>query len=182
MREWTYGHRAGQPFTILVSNFTHAPQQLSKYAIVAWADQAPEYYVPLDIPWSTRTSTEVITAVGNEELRLTQNRSACVQSHLARSQKKAIDDARDWRETVQVGSAFEDRRSDVLHVLEPLHKMWDGQVGLISSAAHEIDLFAGAAPYRSVPYRAGPQMRDIEKAEVNKMVEQGVSVPAPPTD
>ena len=60
--------------------------------------------------------------------------------------------------------------------------MWDGQLGLMSSAAHEIDLVPDTKPFRSVPYRAGIRMRDIEKAEVDKMVEQGVAVPAPPTD
>ena len=58
----------------------------------------------------------------------------------------------------------------------------DGYLGLMSNVSHKIDFVEDAKPLRSGAYRAGIRMRDIEKAEVDKIVEQGVAVPAPPTD
>ena len=107
----------------------------------------------------------------------------CLRTVLVtQSQKNAIKEARDWHETVQNGSTFEDRRDEVLQVLEPHHKMWDGHLGQMSGVEHHIDLMPDAKPHRSVPYRAGIRMGDIKKAEVDKMVETGVAVPAPPID
>ena len=83
---------------------------------------------------------------------------------------------------MQIGSVFEDQRYEALQVLEPHHKMWDELLGQMDCVEHHIDLMPDAKPHRSVPYRAGIRMRDIEKAEVDKMVEQGLAVPAPPTD
>ena len=171
-----------QPFTILVSNFTNAPRKLPKHMTIAWAEPPPDYYVPLADTACTEAPVETVAAVQRDELRLSKRRSACVQSHVTQSHKKAITEARDWHETVQIGSAFEDRRDEVLQVLEPHHKMWDGHLGQMAGVEHHIDLMPDAKPLRSVPYRAGIRMRDIEKAEVDKMVEQGVAVPAPPTD
>ena len=48
---------------------------------------------------------------------------------------------------MQIGSVFESRRLEVLEVLEPWHKMWDGHLGLMSSAAHEMDLMPDAKPF-----------------------------------
>ena len=48
----------------------------------------------------------------------------------------------------------------------------------MSGFEHHSDLVSDAKLHRSVPYRAGSGLRDIERAEVDKMVEQGVAVPA----
>ena len=114
----------------------------------------------------------MIAAVGNDVLRLKKRRFACVQSHVAQSQKKAINDARDWHETVQIGSAFEDRRDEVLQVLEPQYRIWDGHLGEMSGVKHRIDLVPDAKTHRSYPYRAGIRICDIEKVEGDKVVEQ----------
>ena len=60
--------------------------------------------------------------------------------------------------------------------------MWDDHLGQMSGVENSIDLAPDATPYRSVPYRAGIRMRNIEKPEAGKMVEQEVAVPAPPAD
>ena len=83
---------------------------------------------------------------------------------------------------MQVGSTFEDRRDKVLRVLEPHHKMWDDHICQISGVEHHINLVPDANLFGSVPYQAGIRMRDIEKAELEKKVKQGVTVPAPLTD
>ena len=46
---------------------------------------------------------------------------------------------------------------------------------------HHIDLVPTAKTHRSVPYRACIRMHDIENVKVDKMMEQGVAVPVPPT-
>ena len=87
-----------------------------------------------------QTSTEVITAVRNYESRLNKIRSASVQSHVAQPHKKANNEAWDWHETVQVGIAFEDRLDEIVQVLEPKHKMWDGHLGQMFGVEHCVDL------------------------------------------
>ena len=104
-----------------------------------------------------------------------------MQSHVTQLQKKAINEAKDWHEMVQIGSAFEDRHNEVLRVLDPHHKTWDGQLSRMSDIEHQIDLVPDAKSHCSVPYRAGIRMRYIKKAEVDKMMEQRRAVPAPPT-
>ena len=103
VRRWTHGRCACKSFKILVSNFTNVPQHLSKNTLVACAGPTSEHHVPMHIPLSTKPPTEAIATVNNNELRLTKRRSACVQSHVPQSQKRAINDARDWHETVQIG-------------------------------------------------------------------------------
>ena len=60
--------------------------------------------------------------------------------------------------------------------------MWDCHLGQTSGVEHNIDFMPMAKLYGSVPYRASIRIRDIDKAEVDKMVKQEVPVPAPPTD
>ena len=96
--------------------------------------------------------------------------------------KKAVNDTNDWHNTVKIGTAFGDRQLEVLQILKPFQIMGDGHLGLISNASHEITLVADPKPFRSVPYRAGFRMRDIERAEAEKIVEQIVSIPAKLTD
>ena len=52
----------------------------------------------------------------------------------------------------------------------------------MAGVKHHIDLIPDAMPYRSVLFRTGVRIRDIEKADVDKMVEQRVAVPALQTD
>ena len=171
-----------QPFVISVSNFTRAPRRLPKHMTIALAGPPPDYYVTVHDRPISQEKGETITAVQQDKLRMSKRRSACVQSHIVQSEKKGALTEKDWHETVQIGSKFEHRRSEVLSVLEPHHKMLDGHLGKMSGVEHEIDLLPDAKPHSSVPYRAGIRMRDIEKARVDKMVQQGVAVPAPPTE
>ena len=78
---------------------------------IAWAHPLPEFYVPVAQSERTETAVETITMVQNDELGLTKKQSACIQSHVVQSVKKAADDANDWHDTVQIGSAYEDRRT-----------------------------------------------------------------------
>ena len=115
----------------------------------------PEYYVPVDSRPTPHDEGEAIAAVRQDDLRLSKRISACIQSHISQAEKKTASDAKDWNETVQIGSEFEHRGNEVLSVLEPHHKMWDSHLGEISEVEHEIDLLPDTNPHRSVPYRAG---------------------------
>ena len=111
-----------QPLTVLVSNFTNALHKLLEHMKIAWTEPLPDYYVPLKDPVCTRSLTKPITAVQRDELRLNKRRFACMQFHFAQSQRSAVNDTKDWQETVQIGTAFEDRRDKVPEVLEPHQK------------------------------------------------------------
>jgi hypothetical protein len=63
-------------------------------------------------------------------------------------------------------------------MLEPHQSMWDGHLGEITATQHRIDLIPGAKPVHSQPYRAGTRAREIEKAEIEKMLAQWVIEPA----
>ena len=62
-----------------------------------------------------------------------------MQSHVVQSQKKATKDAKDWKDTIQIGNELQDKRHEVLQVLEPLQNMWDCHLGLMSNASHKTD-------------------------------------------
>ena len=93
-----------------------------------------------------------------------------------------MSDAQDCLGTLQIGSALKDMREKILAVFELCHKMWDGHLGQMSRVEHSIDLTPGAKPYRSVLYRVGIHMCDIQKSEVEKMMEQQMAVSAPPIE
>ena len=97
-----------QPFTILVTNFTNAPRRLSKYMKISWARPSLDNYVPLPKTIYTDALVNTIATVERDEFRLRKLKPICVQSHVAQSQKEVIIDTKDWHDTVQIGSAFED--------------------------------------------------------------------------
>ncbi|CDF40830.1 unnamed protein product [Chondrus crispus] len=56
--------------------------------------------------------------------------------------------------------------------------MWDGTLGEINTTVHRIELIPETRPIAQDPYRAGPKAREVEDAEVQKMLEAGVIEPA----
>jgi hypothetical protein len=66
----------------------------------------------------------------------------------------------------------------VTDTLEPRNAMWDGHLVELTATKYRIDLIPGARPVHSQPYRAGTRARKIEKAEIEKMLPQGVTEPA----
>lgn len=56
--------------------------------------------------------------------------------------------------------------------------MWDGHLGSVSGACHSFRLKADSQPVQAVPYRAGPKMREHEKAEIDKMLKAKVIEPS----
>ena len=80
--------------------------------------------------------------------------------------------------TKQWRSAAHSRIDDMTYCkyLSRARKMWDDHLGQVSGVEHHIDLVPKAKRHRSVPYRSGIRIRDIEKAEVEKIVDQGVEI------
>ena len=56
--------------------------------------------------------------------------------------------------------------------------MWDGSLGEISTVTHRIHTDPTAKPVYQRPYRAGPRAREVEAAEVERMLRAGVIEPA----
>jgi hypothetical protein len=59
-------------------------------------------------------------------------------------------------------------------MLEPHHAIWDGHLGEITATRHRIDLIPFITPVHSQPYWNRTRAREIEKAEIQKMLAQGV--------
>jgi transposase InsO family protein len=66
----------------------------------------------------------------------------------------------------------------VRKILYPHSSMWDGTLGEVRVTEHRIELQAGARPVYQAPYRAGQKGRDVEKKEVERMLQAGVIEPA----
>ena len=63
-------------------------------------------------------------------------------------------------------------------ILKKYSRMWEGTLGEINTTVHRVELIPGTRPTAQAPYRAGPKAREIEDAEVQKMLEAGVIEPA----
>ena len=56
--------------------------------------------------------------------------------------------------------------------------MWDGSPREVDTTEHHVDLFKGARPIESHPFRAGARAREVEQAEVQPMLAADVIEPA----
>ena len=56
--------------------------------------------------------------------------------------------------------------------------MWSGKLGEITTTEHVIDLKPGSRPIAVPPYRAGPKTRELEQAEIDRQLRDGVIEPA----
>jgi len=83
-----------------------------------------------------------------------------------------------WEAELQLDHLDIDDRVKVLQLLRPHSAMWNGSLGEISVTEHRIDLTPEARPMYQAPYRAGRMAREIERAEVDKMLNAGVIEPA----
>ena len=57
-------------------------------------------------------------------------------------------------------------------------KMWSGPLGELKRKPYRIELKPGSKPVHAHPYRAGPEARKTEEAEVQRMLEAKVIEPA----
>ena len=75
----------------------------------------------------------------------------------------------------QVDSRFHGR---IRAMLKRHASMWSGKLGEINITEHAIDLKPDARPIAVPPYRAGPKTRELEQAEVDRQLRDGVIEPA----
>ena len=93
-------------------------------------------------------------------------------------EKKEETPSTDWRTKVEVGEDIAEHRERILALLDEFKAMWDGHLGLIQAVTHNITLEPSSRPFHSAPYRAGPKMREHEKAEIDNMLKAGVIEPS----
>jgi hypothetical protein len=96
--------------------------------------------------------------------------------HFATHTDAMADDS--WRDEVALGHLSERDKEKVLGILSNHRAMWDGHLGTFTATSHRIELIPEARPEHCQPYRAGPQARQAEATEVEKMLQAGVIEPA----
>ena len=69
-------------------------------------------------------------------------------------------------------------REQFRRILKKYSRMWDGTLGEINTTVHRIELVPDTRPIAQAPYRAGPNARKKEDAEIQKMLAAGVIKPA----
>jgi hypothetical protein len=79
-----------------------------------------------------------------------------------------------WQEDVKLDHLGSEERHEVLRMLEPHQKMWDGHLGTVAATTHRIEVTAGSKPVHCQPYRAGARARSAEKEEIDRMLAEQV--------
>jgi hypothetical protein len=84
----------------------------------------------------------------------------------------------DWKEELKIDHLSGNDQEEVVKMLSKHSSMWTGSLGEISITEHHIQLQSDAEPVYQPPYRAGVKAREVEKAEVDRMLTAGVIEPA----
>jgi hypothetical protein len=79
----------------------------------------------------------------------------------------------DWWTQVDSDHLSSDEQQQLRDILERQSDMWNGRLGTIRGVFHRIDT-GDHAPVHLQPRRAGPAAREVERAEVEKMLEADV--------
>jgi hypothetical protein len=79
-----------------------------------------------------------------------------------------------WQDEVDLAHVPPDERFEVLRMLEPHHRMWDGRLGTVAATTYRIEVLPGSKPVHAQPYRAGSHARVAEKTEIDRMLAQQV--------
>jgi hypothetical protein len=160
--------QAHVPFGVRVINTSNQSRSLPKGIILGWALPHPAQI--LAVPDSPTNAAEELVDGTLSQTALPTGEDLTTETGLKVASK--------WRSQVNLEQLSESDRKAVLEMLEPHKSKWDGRLGEVSATKHRIDLVPGARPIHSLPYRAGPRAREIEKQEIDKMLRQGVIEPA----
>lgn len=82
-----------------------------------------------------------------------------------------------WEDLIDTNHLDEEQTEKLFDVLRPYSSLWDGKLGTVENVKHRIDT-GDSSPVWSMPHRAGPAQRDVEKAEVKRMLELDVIEPS----
>ena len=152
---------AGQPFWVTLSNFRDRAVRLSKGSVIGLALPAPRAVVTV--------TAEQVASLGLAEADRNGNDYSTPDEGPVEP---------NWREHVDIGREYAAHREEIVDLLQEFEGMWSGRLGTIKAAKHRIDLEEGAKPVYQPPYRAGHRARGIEKAEIGRMLQEGVIEPA----
>jgi hypothetical protein len=154
------------PFGVRVINTSNQSRSLHKGIILGWALPHPAQILAVpDIP--TNATEEMVDGT------LSQTALPTGEDLTTETWLKV---ASNWRSQVNLDQLSESDLKAVLAMLKTHKSTWDGRLGEVSAKKHRIDLVPGARPIHSLPYRAGPRAREIEKQEIDKMLRQGVII------
>ena len=84
----------------------------------------------------------------------------------------------DWIQDVGLDHLDPKTKSKMLGLLRKYSEICDGRLGTLKGVLHRIELVPGSTPIFQQPYRAGPEARKAEAAEVQRMLEAEVIVPS----
>jgi hypothetical protein len=119
--------------------------------------------------------------MGQEDLHEGQAESAQKEHKKETQTAERAQDVAAWQDEVDLAHLPPDERVEVLRMLEPHHRMWDGRLGTVAATTHRIEVLPGSKPVHAQPYRAGSHARvaeKTEKTEIDWMLAQQVIEPA----
>jgi len=79
---------------------------------------------------------------------------------------------------IHTSNAPEGLRPQVLSLLEKHRALWRGHLGSMKATEHRIELKPGSQPVRLSPCRIGPKTRELNKAQVDRMLKLEVIDPS----
>lgn len=82
-----------------------------------------------------------------------------------------------WKEKIDVNHLDDEQQVKLFDVLSNFSSLWNGQLGTVEGVKHRIDT-GDSHPVWSMPYRAGPAQRNLEKKEVTRMLELDMIEPS----
>jgi Reverse transcriptase (RNA-dependent DNA polymerase) len=115
---------------------------------------------------------------GQEELHEGQAESAQMEQKKPTSSVESAQYIVAWQDEVELATLPPYERVEVLRMLEPHHRMWDGRLGTVAATTHRIEVIPGWNPVHAQPYRARSHARVAEKTEIDRMLAQQVIEPA----
>lgn len=148
--------RPNVPFAVRVANFSATPRILVKGQIVGHAEPMPG---------------TVLAVQPDSPAKHDPSPGKNTTTDPAETGPPPVSD-------LDLGHLSEEVRVKVRRMLEKHSSMWLGHLGTISVTQHRIEVKPGSKPVHMQPYRAGPKSREIEAAEVDKMLAEDVIEPA----
>jgi hypothetical protein len=168
--------RSHVPFKVRVKNTFDRPHTLQKGMVLGWTLSHPMQL--LTVPTGDYRKDVNIIDRGAPENSLFLEQTTPEGQHPDVLVQDATSPAQQWKGQVDLSHLDSTERKAITNMLEPHQAMWDGHLGEVTATQHRIDLIPGDKPVHSQPYRAGTRAREIEKAEIEKILAQGVIKPA----
>jgi hypothetical protein len=194
----------GSSFKVLVANFTNKPVFLAKNQTVATVKPHPVAII--DTPLML-TDVLAITGDADADVAMPKKEDAeanadaeapkpvmsmkrVAKENKAEYLEKSVQDLREKKaappkeeklmtaDDVDLSKVDKRYHARIREMLNKHAAMWSGKLGEITTTEHAIDLKPGSRPIAVPPYRAGPKARELEQAEIDRQLRDGVIEPA----